>query len=248
MDLISRENWLPVASPDLINKKALRNSIYPNIYISLHEDELKMDIGLVFNTVNSIDKIRNILTPYSTKEKTGLVQLLQEFGKMYVTQVYRKIQDHHQFQTPYYKPVLKIPTSKIDDEFIERMFKLIIQLREEGKEKFRHARVQRKFYRESPTITLAEITIDLDEDEYREKIGELTGILKVCIGVKTDAEIKIIKKEETERIKKRLDELEKERIRLIERYYTASTEEASKILPQINQIEREINSLKSAER
>lgn len=205
MSLFSEANWMPVASPDLVNKDAVKNSPHPNIYISLGEDEPEITVGVVFNTVRSIDRIRrSILTPYSAKEKEELVQLLHALNKNYRTNILKKIHDYRWDQIPKYEaldPPVEVSTNKIDAKFIERMFKAASEIREEGLRKTREKKALGKFYRENPVIGLAEITMPLDEEEFRNRIKELTKILKACTRVKTEAEIKKIRKGEAGQIK-----------------------------------------------
>lgn len=241
MHLVSGANWLPVASPDLVNRDDVKNSPHPNIYISLDEDEPEITVGVVFNTVRSIDRIRrSILTPYSAKEKEELIQLLHALGKNYRTSVWKKIHDYRWDQTPKYEPLdppVEVSTNKIDAGFIERVFKAAGEIRVEGLRKSREKKALGKFYRENPVIGLAEITMPLDEGEFRSRIKELTKILNVCTRVKTEVEIKKIRKGEAMQIK----ELQEEKRRLEQMinlpYFS---EKARKRLEEVNKELKEL--------
>jgi hypothetical protein len=217
VDLVSRNNWLPVASPDLMTEKQdVENSPYPNIFISLDEEKPEMDFGLVFNTIRSIDKIReSVLTPYSSEEKKKLVQLLRALNKNYETKVWRKIRPDYR-QTPKYEfnsDCFGIQTYMINEKSIEEMFRCVNRIREEGVEN-RRILIERgkakKSYTETPIIDLARITIPLDGGGYKKGIKELVNVYRVCLAIKTVAEIRKIRKSEAEE----MENLKKEKKRL----------------------------------
>lgn len=64
--MVSGNDWLSLVSTGT-DLESTRNSINPNIFISIKNE--KMDIGLIFNTAESIDKINNVLLDYSKEQK-----------------------------------------------------------------------------------------------------------------------------------------------------------------------------------
>ena len=68
----SSDEWLAFAPKD-ITMEELKNSVDPNIYFEIIDDNRGI-IGLTFNTVRSVDKIKNILEGYCKAEKEELLK------------------------------------------------------------------------------------------------------------------------------------------------------------------------------
>lgn len=252
LGLVSAANWLPIASPDLIyGRNKVKTSHFPNIYTVLHSEEPRMSVGLVFNTVGSIDGTRkSILTPYSKEEKFELVRLLHELDDNYKTKVFRKIRPDYR-QTPEYDDAgcFAIQTNMINEESIEQMFNCVNRIREEGsanRERLIALGKAKKSYTETPIIDLAVIEIPLDEDEYKKRIKELIGPYKACLAIKPPAEIR-------RRIKKDAKEVselkrEKERLDLISEIpQHPQHREAIKRLEEVNKRLKELETRGTAE-
>ncbi|MBA7593898.1 hypothetical protein ES703_00832 [subsurface metagenome] len=208
MGLVSDENWLPIASPEIDKlmspedvKEKVRKSKHPHIRIYL-EDQ-KIGIGLLFNTVASIDKLKNILTPYFTEEKKKLVQLLCGLDEGYETLLYKKTKTTCPVDSPDYEEILDpTVTNRIDDEFVTQMFRKLKIVRQEGIEEIRKRKERGEWYWRGVAVHLAEVEINKNEGEYKRRVRELVEIYKVCAAVKTDTQIRRIKKNEAKEIER----------------------------------------------
>ncbi len=206
IDLVSSENWLPIASPDLVDgRDAVKVSVYPNIYIDLDTEESEISIGLVFNTSVSIDRVReSILTSYSSKEKNELARLLHALDDNYNTAIAIKTRRNFR-STPEYTTadentsLFQIQTNKIDDKSIELMFDCVNRVREEGIEN-RVKKIESgeatPSYSETPVLDLATIDISLDEEIFVQRIREMVGLYRICLKIKTSSEIRKIEEKE----------------------------------------------------
>jgi hypothetical protein len=161
-------------------------------------EENKVVIGLVFNTIKSVDKAKNILTSFHQKERDELEKNLKNLDDEYETILNIKTKEYNRRQSPKYTPVMKITTNKLDENFIIKMFEQVVQIRKEGKEKAKYARMENRFYFEGPIINLARIEIKSDENEFKKRILELRDIFLICSSVKTDSKIRKLTKIENQ--------------------------------------------------
>lgn len=201
LKMVSGNDWLSLVSTGT-DLESTRNSKNPNIFISIRNE--KMDIGLVFNTASSIDKINNILLHHSEEQREKIMYLLRRLDDNYYTTIGKITKKKYWCETPTYSEyILNEKSNKIDDKFIEQMFKESQRIREEGKiKKEKH---QVSF--EGPHIGLVRIEIDLDEEDFKRRIKELIEIWKICVMIESNSQIesKFKKKE------KELDELKKQK-------------------------------------
>ena len=188
---ISRNNWLMFVKATHDDRKNAINYPEPNIYLSLGENSLIL--GLTFNNMPSVNKFKNIIEQHSTIKKEKLVKKLIELNNSYKTLVSRKIRKYRG-PAPEYETEMEIQTCTLNDEIFQNMIQKIIKIREEGKE---HKKLQKyKSYFEGPSVDLARIEIKKDEADFKSVIDDLLPVYALCVGIKTDSEIKKIQKEE----------------------------------------------------
>ncbi len=194
LDCVSEEDWLMFIPPDITRERA-ESLPEPNIYFYIRDDINR--IGLTFNNVGSMDKIRNILLDYSSELKEILVEKLLKLDDRWKLSLNRKIKIKHFRNIPNFTRIFYINTNKIDNEKINKLFDLSTQIRKDGKIRREEERVKNDmWYSEVPSMDLMHIDIGLDEQEYKKRIIEAFDILKICLEVKSDTQIRKIQREE----------------------------------------------------
>ena len=197
-DCVSEEDWL-IFLPYGVTKEQAKSSENPNIYFYIRKINV---IGLTFNNVKAVDKIKNILSPYSIIQKELIVNKILTLDNNWKTILNRKITKKHHNNVPEYTLELEIQTNTINDYEINKLFTLSSQIRKEGRDKSKEIRIKNDlFYREVPSIDLMKININLTDEEFNKRIIEAFDIMKICLAVKLDSEIKKIQKEEHKSIK-----------------------------------------------
>ena|SRR3989344_6746517 len=158
--------------------------------------------------IKSIDKIKNILTIYSKKEKEELTNKLNSLENVWEIKVQRKIKNKNYAQIPVYTTELLIKTNKTNQDIIDRSVGLINQIRREGKERAKEVKSkENRFYRETPSMNLMECKFALNEENFKKRVVEVFDVLKICLKVKSDSEIKKIRNEESLRKEKEIQEV-----------------------------------------
>lgn len=194
LDCVSEEDWL-MFLPEGITREQAKSREDPNVYFYMRNDD--NIIGLTFNNVVAVDKIKNLLSPYSLTHKEAIVNKLLSLDDSWWTKLNHKIKEHNFASTPYYIEELKIKSNTINDAEINKFFDFANKIRKEGKEKAIAKKASENlWYREVPGIDLMETEVNLTEEEFKKKIVEVFDVLRICIGVKSDSEIRKIQREE----------------------------------------------------
>lgn len=202
LECVSRVDWLMFVPKDVTIEQA-KNSPEPSIYFYISEHKGNV-IGVSFNNLEAVKKIRNILSPYSVSQKEAVVKKLLQLDQNWKTTLFRKVKKIRYERPPEYHEALSIDANKIDDTKITEFFNLVDQIRKEGKIKRIEERTKNnKYYLEVPSIDLILIEIPLEEQIFKKRIIEAFDVLKICLGVKSDAEIRRIQREEQKPVKVR---------------------------------------------
>lgn len=213
IDLVSQEDWLMFTPKDVTREQA-KNSNDPNIWFTIDKDSTKLfkgeskenekdraRIGLTFNTIPSVEKIKNILSGYCKKEKEELIKQLLTLEGVWKIKVKRKIKEHNFAESPTYIEEYKKDSNQIDGGIVDEVIKVSNRIRKEGDLKREEFKIKDKFYLETPSIELMECDFALNEQEYQKRIKEAFEVLAICLNVKTDSEIKKFEKEKKKREK-----------------------------------------------
>jgi hypothetical protein len=211
MTFVSEEDWLMFANKEVLNKDDGTNSPMPNVYLDFgrgRQPEGTCNIGLTFNNVKAVDRLKNILTDVHKEEKNEIVKKLFNLNKDWILTISRKIKDKNHAQTPVYKRVYEKISNQIDNKIIDDIIHISNHIREEGRERRILAKIEGKYYMETPEINLMQSTFKINEDEYRQRIKEVFEVLEICLKIKPDSEIKRIEKEEELKMREKLREIE----------------------------------------
>lgn len=180
---LSREGWLMFPLPDERNLDEARNRLNPNIYIypSIDGENEYIHLGITCNTLDSVEKMRNILDSYHSDEKDKLLSSMKKLDESFETKVSSKIKEIHFAQSPTYDEIFLIKSCDIANS-IDEMFENVKTIRLRGKERKKIEGTSHPI--ETPVIDLIYCKFRSDEDIFREKIQQIKQIFEVCICVK----------------------------------------------------------------
>jgi len=136
VSFVSNNKWLVVPTEYEVDRKDSINRHDPNMFINLSRGR-KIGLGIVYNTLASIERLRNIFHMFHDLDKDELVKGLNELDDGFMTIVERKIRECYYNQTPTYEVVVEIPSNRIDSASISDIFKRVDQIRDEGKQEQR---------------------------------------------------------------------------------------------------------------
>ncbi|HZK62157.1 MAG TPA: hypothetical protein VFC41_08760 [Anaerovoracaceae bacterium] len=191
---VSNENWLMLPLPNEKSMNDAKNRLDPNIYITLNGEAGKefVGIGLTCNTIESVQKMQNILDSYHIIEKNLLLSTLAELDDLFKTSVSSKIKENHFLQRPIYSEQFSIQTNTIDENSIKEMFRNVAEIRERG---LKRMELEGKSHPiETPVIDLVYCEFASDEVVFRNKLQQVVQIFELSSNIKKSAEIKKDKK------------------------------------------------------
>jgi len=167
----------------------------PNIYIILYKinsGKEKIGVGLTCNTIDSVEKMRNILDSYHNPERESLLSALKKLDKTFTASVSSKIKENHFAQSPDYERKLEIKSNQIDDKIIKNIFQITDEIRKRGIKLMESRGTSHPI--EAPTFELAYCEFQMNEDIYRKKLQELKPVFETCLHVKRSGELEREKK------------------------------------------------------
>lgn len=161
---------------------------------------------------------------------------MKELEDDFETKLQNKKKEKHFAEKPSYERLESVQTNEIDEDFIDKMFRIGKKLRERGREKRKEEDLS--FSPESPAIALTKVKIPRDEQVFKEKISQLKPLYGICLKIKSG------KRLESEKEKK-LEELENERMRVLNKARSAdSQEEKENYYSKKEEIDQKIEDLK----
>jgi len=187
VSFVSDNKWLVVPTEYETDRRDSINRRDPDMFINLSEKG-KIGVGIVYNTLASIERLRNLLHIFHSLDKDELLKRLNELDDEFMTTVERKTKDHYFFQTPGYEEVLEFRSNEIDSSSISEIFERADQILYEGRRE-----MERRGIRWNPVlphINLAITWTERDEDAFRAKLEQLRPIYEIVLRIKTDEEIK----------------------------------------------------------
>lgn len=196
-EFVSREDWLMFAPAFISTKEEAKNAPIPNVYFVLYKEGSKRfgRVGLTFNTIKAVERLKNILSDYSSEEKEELVKRLLSLEGVWKISVDRKIR-HNFLAKPEYFPVFKCQSNEIDKSIIDKIIIASDNIREDGREKREKMKLTKRSYTETPSMDLMVCEFELSEDEFKKKVKEAFDVLKICLNVKTNAQIRKLEKQQ----------------------------------------------------
>lgn len=195
IDWISRENWLMLPLPTETKMEKAKNRCDPNIYISLNKINSgteEIGVGLICNTIDSVEKMRNILDSYHNPDRENLLSALKKLDNTFTASVRCKIKENHFAERPVYIHKYEIKSNQIDDKIIKNIFQITDEIRKNGIKLMKSRGKSHPI--EAPTFELAYIEFQMNEDIFRRKLQELKPVFETCLHVKRSGELEREKK------------------------------------------------------
>jgi len=234
-DIVSQENWLIFCQKGDTKKIAIQKED-PNVFFDILSKEGNLEgfgrLGLTFNNLKAYNKFKTIMQGYNKEIKNKITHKLLTLKKEWEINISRKIKENHPSQTPkYYREHdWHWNTRQINDNIIDEIIKLGEEIRTQGVKnreiKREEAKNPKKFYVETPSINLMDFTFPLNKQEFSERILEIFDVLSLCLNVKTDLEIKRLKREKSNELK------EKQELLMAKEHHLRDIETLEKIFPQ----------------
>lgn len=188
---LSKKNWLIIPTLFESDKKQAINRPDPNIFFRIDVLKETMEVGLVYNTIESINRFRNIISPFQETERIELISKLKALDNRFKVTVNKKIYRYFPLQSPEYEKAKEWQSNSISEEVLKDIFQCSRDIRQEGliiKEK-----KGLKWTSIRPSIDLASVEIRLDKSEFIKVLNELKPIYELVLKIKTDKEINGIK-------------------------------------------------------
>ena len=182
---VSKENWLMIPTFTERTIVEARNRPDPNIYFALGNE--RISLGLICNTLASVEKMRNLLHNYHANERTELLAHMKELDNDFLSEVTVKKKPHHYAQPPTYETDYEMQANKVDDKAITEIFRRVDNIREKG---IQEKRLAGKGYLPiSPGLSIASKEVGYVEQDFIKAMAELRPLYDVCLRIKTGAEI-----------------------------------------------------------
>lgn len=198
---VSDEGWLLIPLPYESDLKQARSRPFPNIFLWLHEDRT-LTLGLVANTIPSMEKMKNILLPHQDVQRQSLISGMRKLDPKFKTYLSAKKKDYWA-APPTYDSDPSIESNKINGQSIVQTFAKADAILEKGRQV--PALHSPNYPSMTPILDLATGEFSQDKREFARRLSELKPLLEICLEVKTKAEHE---KEEKKKPKKRIEDYE----------------------------------------
>lgn len=183
MEYVSNEDWIiiPIAGEE--DKEKAKQAQRPNLYFDLSEEK-KIHIGITYDKLDSVKRLRNILSPFNEKERNQIIEELIALEDSFLTKVYRKIKERYWAESPTYKEAFIEHSNKMDYHRFIDLFDVVDKIMNE-----RSLLDERKKYQLAPTINIVCAEVRRDEDNFREVLSKIKSIYEITTKVRTKEEI-----------------------------------------------------------
>lgn len=187
MGFVSNRDWIIIPQPGETDKDKAKSAQRPNLYFTLTEDG-KINFGIVYEKLDSVEQLRNITLPYNERERNELIEKLASLDDSFVTTVNEKIKEHHPQESPDYKETLRTRTNGMDlDKFI-RIFKEVDKILDK-----RELLDSKKKYQLAPTVGLVYGETDQDEKSFTEALHKIRPIYELTVKTRSEEQFKVCK-------------------------------------------------------
>lgn len=182
MEYVSNEDWIIVPIAGEKDKEDAKQAQRPNLYFEL-SDESKIIIGITYDKLYSVERLRNIISPFNERERNEIIAKLAALDDSFFTKAYRKIKTSYWAESPTYEEVFVEESNKMDyGQFIE-LFKVVDEIMNE-----RTLLEKGKKYKLAPAINIVNVKTNKDENNFKEKLIKIKPIYEVALRVRTQQE------------------------------------------------------------
>ncbi len=182
---VSEQDWAMLPLGDEEKAEEVKNRPYPNIWF--HIENGKMTIGLVCNTVRSIERMSNILLGFHTPDRQEFLDHLEHLDDSFETRVSTKVKEYNPRQPPDYQSGPSRQSNGLSGQDFVRIFERVQEIRQQGLERRREE--GKAWSPETPSLTLARATFRAEPRLFTDKLGQLKPLYAISLRVKTKAQI-----------------------------------------------------------
>lgn len=179
---VSERDWMIIPVIGESDKKDARLAQRPNLWFSLSRENL-IDFGIVYDKLESVQRLRNVIAPYNEYERTEMINRLVLLDDSFLTRVHRKIKAHHWSETPDYRVAFKQKSNRMDYDQFVRAFIVVDRILDE-----RDLLESGRKYQLAPSIDLVSGKIQRDEDRFMEVLARIKPAYQFAVSVKTVSE------------------------------------------------------------
>lgn len=195
-----RTNWFAIPLASETDIKDVANRPDPHIDFKLQDDNT-VRIGMRCNTVASVEKMENILDSLQSREKHELVEEMKKLDGDFHTQVLAKIKERNFAQVPDYDLMFDIPSNRVDELAIAKIFEKVKAIRDEGKRRMQQEEEEeenhhRNLNPETPVLDICFVTIKRDPDLFKKKLLQMKRMYEICLSIKTATELQSERRKE----------------------------------------------------
>jgi len=210
MDYVSNEDWIIVPIAGEKDKKDSRQAQRPNLFFDLSDESL-INVGITYDKLDSVERLRNIMSPFNEKERNEIIERLVTLDDFFLTKVYRKTKKSYWAESPTYEEVFAVHSNKMSyDQFVE-LFKIVDRIMDE-----RRLLEKGKKYKLAPVINIVNVKTNRDKNNFKEMLSKIKPVYEVALKVRTQEEFEkaiiehetIVTKEKQEAFTKYVKELQ----------------------------------------
>lgn len=183
--MIFETDWMIIPLIGELSKKDAMNALRPNLYIDL-SDTNDIYFGIVYENLDSVDSLRNILLPYNEKERNELIAKLSTLDDSFKTTVNRKLKPKHFSQSPTYERVFEVKSKLMTLTHFREAFRAVDSVLAE-----RALLDKRKTYQLAPTVSLLQGRMPQDEREFTIALQEIKPIYEMTVKMKTEEQVQV---------------------------------------------------------
>ena len=199
MGYVSDKDWIIVPIAGEEDKRDAKLAERPNLFFDLSH-EGKISFGIAYDKLNSVRRLRNILSPFNVQERDEIIQQLSTFDDSFVTKALRKTKRLYWRESPSYEDAFVQHSNKMDYEQFIELFKVVDEIMDERK-----LLEEGKKYQLAPSVDIISSEVRREENAFKEKLSKIKSIYEVVIKVRTEEEF------EEERIQREKMEAQKKR-------------------------------------
>ncbi|MEM2112452.1 MAG: hypothetical protein QXX08_11355, partial [Candidatus Bathyarchaeia archaeon] len=129
---VSERDWMIIPLPGESDKEKAKHAIRPNLYIDLSQEDW-IYFGIVYEKLESVKSLRNIISPYNERKRNELIEKLATLDDSFLTTVNRKIKRHYHLEAPNYEVAFQQKSNTIDYEQFLEVFKAVDRILDERK-------------------------------------------------------------------------------------------------------------------
>jgi hypothetical protein len=197
VQFISSNRWVVIPTSYEKGKKESINRPDPNMYISLRH-EGKIELGLVCNTLASIQRMKNIFSDFHSQDKGLLIEKLGRLDDDFKTTLEKKLKPTNYAQTPIHEVDSEVQSNTLDEKNFKMLFERAEEILEEGRAEMKNRGIH--WLPISPHLHITTLLLEENNEIFKEKLKKLKPVYEIALRIKTDEQINEI----TEKAKQEL--------------------------------------------